>query len=383
MSRISLLFSWVVANFPLRGKGIALFCAVTLSIGVALFSGGLRRDEKFPKPKNILRGHEYIIRSLAFSPDGSTLASGGGPYMGAGELICWSVATGEPEWRNASVEKDSSQNRESATNTLGKLIPNLVQIRSLAFSHDGQTLATGGYDGTVHLWDSRLGHLKGNLKGHGDLVCAVAFSPDDRTIVSGSGEDSVRLWDVEAGKEVVVLTHLTDWAGALTYSKAGPVLATRAASEPDVKVWSWDDQGNGPSRIPAVAVISGPKSAIACMAFSPDANLLAAGSMDGGLMVWERTRREIRNRFQMGHLPIATVAFSPDGKTLGAGSLDGLVSLWDLSSNQQVIPVMEHRDIITALAFSPDGKLIATAGRDKGLILWEIGTPANSRRQIR
>lgn len=105
--------------------------------------------------------------------------------------------------------------------------------------------------------------------------------------------------------------------------------------------------------------------------------------MDGGLVVWKRTRGEIRNRFQMGHLPIATVALSTDGKTLGAGSLNGLVSLWDLSSDQELIPLMEHTDAITALAFSPDGKLLATAGRDKGLILWEIGNPANFRRQIR
>jgi WD40 repeat protein len=255
----------------------------------------------------------------------------------------------------------------------------LVQIQSLAFSHDGTILATGGYDGTVLLWDTRLGQPKKKLQGHDNLVCAMAFSDDDHTMVTASAasaEDTVRFWDVESGKERAVFASLSGWSGALAYRKEGPVLATKWPFDSEIKVWSWPDYKTKPIESPSVTAFSGPKSGIVCMAFSPDANLLALGHMNGEVMVWDLSSSRLRYRFQMGGDAITAVAFSPSGKILGAGSLVGRASLWELCSNRQLTTLMQHKETITAIAFSPDGKLVATGGRDKLVILWKIECPA-------
>src|SRR5262249_49797114 len=156
------------------------------------------------------------------------------------------------------------------------------QVQSLAFSHDGAVLATGGYDGTVFLWDSRLGKLKRKFPGHDNLVCAVAFSADDHTMVTASAasaEDTVRLWDVESGKERAVFASPSGWSGALAFRKDGPVLATKWPFDPEIKVWSWSDHKTEPIESPSVTAIPGSKSGIVCMAFSPDTDLLALGHM--------------------------------------------------------------------------------------------------------
>jgi WD40 repeat protein/serine/threonine protein kinase/tetratricopeptide (TPR) repeat protein len=231
---------------------------------VASASGDAIRlwDLKTDQEISVLRGHTGQICGLAFAPDGKSLASCGAP-ANDGTAKLWDLGTG------------------SARVT----IKGISSIADVAFSPDGMTLATGGQEMTLQLWDAKTGRPKAALQqdmmGHHVWVFSLAFSPDGKTLAAGGSYGSLNLWDVSLGQVRAVLKGHTQRIDALAFSPNGLTLASGSA-DGSVKLW---DVSNGQERL----TLKGHGGSVNSAAFAADGLTLATGSADGTVRLWRAT----------------------------------------------------------------------------------------------
>ncbi|MFI9066386.1 trypsin-like peptidase domain-containing protein [Streptomyces sp. NPDC053429] len=245
-----------------------------------------------------------------------------------------------------------------------RLAGHTAQVNRLAYSPDGHTLATGGHDGTVRLWDTTTGRNHTTFPSHGTLVWSVAFSPDGRTLATGESDRTARLWDIATQTYQTLEGH-----GAAVYSVAfSPDGRTLATGGKDKTVRLWDLATRTPRR-----TLKGHTAAVSTLAFSPDGRTLATCGPDKTARLWDVATGAQRHVLK-GHGNIVySVAFSPDGRTLASASHDGTVRLWDVATGKQSgTPLAGHTDKVNAVAFSPDGRTLASAGYDNAALLWDI-----------
>lgn len=293
-----------------------------------------------------LLGHTNEVWGLAFSPDATTLASASFD----GTVRLWNVQDGSP--RGAPIDAD------------------VGAVRSVAFTPDGRTLAFGGSDDTVRLWDVAAGKPEGEpLRGHRSSVWAVDVSRDGRTLASGGSDRTVRLWDLRRGGQPVgTLEGHVGTVASVDFSPDGRLLAS---SDLDGEIRLWDARTLEPIGAP----LRPGSGQVWSIAFSPDGRTLAASGNDGTVRSWNVRTREASPEPLRGHArAVIAVAYGPDG-TLASAGYDGTVRLWPGGAASPFGEVVgTHDDRVTTVTIAPDGRILASGGFDRSVRFWELAT---------
>jgi WD40 repeat protein len=258
-----------------------------------------------------------------------------------------------------------------------KVIANLSghrqAVKSVAFSPDGKILATASDDKTIKLWQINTLKEICTLLGHSHAVKSVAFSPDGQILASGSWDKTVKLWDVNTGAQICSLAGHQLKVNSVAFSPQGGILAS-ASYDRTIRLWQIGSERefkNCPCYT-LLGTLSGHAWAVLTVAFSPDGKILATGSDDNTIKLWEVNTGQLISTL-LGHSwSVVAVAFTADGETLISGSWDKTVKLWRVNTAEEIMTLSGHTDSISAIAVNPVAQLIASGSRDKTIKLWQL-----------
>ncbi len=253
-------------------------------------------------PSAVLEGHTLDVNGVAFSPDGSLLASSSGDTT----VRLWNVRNGQ---------------------LLKKLEGHAGEVAASAFSPDGALLATGSWDTMIRLWDIATKKEAGTLRGHVGAVTSVAFHPAGRLLASAGWDKNVLLWDLANKKTYGTLSGHEKMVTAVAFAPDGKTIVT-GGWDKTARLWN-PDTGR------CVRTLTGHRFAVSAVAVHPDGKTLATGSWDTVVKLWDmESGQEIRTLY--GHTEsIRSVAFMPDGSLIASGSWDGTLRIWDVTTGEE------------------------------------------------
>ena len=297
-----------------------------------------------------LEGHQHWVKAIAFSPNGKILASGSFDST----VKIWDLETGE---------------------CLKTLLGHNSVVTSLAFSPQGDRLVTGSYDRSVKIWDIVTGKCLDTMHKHTNRVWSVTFHPQENLVVSGSDDHGIKVWELQRGKCIKTLQGNSNAIYAIAYSNQQNLLAS-GHEDQTIKLWNVDikaPQTLKPDLQP-FQVLRGHSDRILSIAFSPDQKILASGSADRSIKLWDAQTGKLLKTLQGHRSWVWGITISPDSKFLASGSYDHTIKLWDLESGECLQTLLGHPSSVLAVRFSHDGKTLFSSGYDKLIKHWHLET---------
>ncbi len=298
------------------------------------------------------RGHENWIKSIAFSPDGKWIASGS--FDNSVKL--WNRKTGR---------------------CLKTFVGHIDRVSTVTFSPDGQLLASSSYDCTVRLWDIRLGQCVKTLQGHSNRVWTLCFGANNRQLASGADDHAVKLWDVKTGRCTNTFQGYTNAILTASLDSSHKIVAS-GHEDQTVKLWDLEtDQ--------CFTILRGHAGRVWAIAFAPpnvnsldespnNEFLLASGSADRTIKLWNWQTGECLQTLQGHKSWIWAVSFSPDGQWLASSSYDATTRVWHVSTGECLQTLEAHPSSVASVTFSANGQWLATSSFDQTIKIWHSDT---------
>ncbi|HEY9853738.1 MAG TPA: WD40 repeat domain-containing serine/threonine-protein kinase [Leptolyngbyaceae cyanobacterium] len=287
-----------------------------------------------------LTGHLSSVSTVAISPNGKIIASGGFDNT----IKLWNLQTGE---------------------LICSIMSHSKPVLAVAFNPDGKLLVSGSVANSIKLWDLSTQSLIRAFTGHSESVVSLSvdISPDGQMIASGSDDQKVKIWQLSDGK---LLHTFKDSRGfnAVTFSPDGKMIAV-GSSDNSVKLWNLVSGE-------LVNNFTGHTRDVNAIAFSPNGKILASGSSDHTIKIWHLSSGKLI-RTIYGHSDwVRTVAFNPCEPILISGSEDKTIKLWQVNTGELLHTLQGHSKDVNAVDISKDGKTIVSGSSDKTIKIWRF-----------
>ena len=328
-------------------------------------------DTETGNERSELHRHRNSVSIMTFSSDGRILASGDN----GGKVRLWDLDSPDPKPFKKkstlpSLLRSITGDKASETNNTRENpmpIEHTLSIEALDFTPDSKMLVTGSQDGAAIMWDVETRNRLFTVMGHTGSVKALAFLEDDKTLISASSDGTLRIWETDTQNQQLIPIKYKRSILCMVLSSDRKTVALGGVGN-DVHLWDADTKN-------FVATFkTGHENYVDTLVFSPDDKILASGSRDRRIELWDVTHQQ-RLSILDGHTDgIMDMAFSADGKKFASTSRDGTAHLRDLDTEKKTALVTAPNSGVNALAFSPDSSLLVSGCWNEKIQLWDANT---------